>query len=94
MKNKSASADIQEISTDLKRGVEGEVKFDSFSRHLYSTDASIYQILPIGVVLPKSKEDVIATIELAHKYKVSILPRGGGTSLAGSTVGNSIVLDF
>ena len=94
MKNKSASADIQEISTDLKRVVEGEVKFDSFSRHLYSTDASIYQILPIGVVLPKSKEDVIATIELAHKYKVSILPRGGGTSLAGSTVGNSIVLDF
>ncbi|MAT08291.1 MAG: oxidoreductase [Chloroflexi bacterium] len=94
MKNKSANADIQQISTDLKRVVEGEVKFDSFSRHLYSTDASIYQMLPIGVVLPKSKDDVIATIELAHKYQVSILPRGGGTSLAGSTVGNSIVLDF
>ncbi len=94
MKNKSAAADIKEISNDLKRVVEGEVKFDSFSRYLYSTDASIYQILPIGVVLPKSKEDVIATIELANQYNVSILPRGGGTSLAGSTVGNSIVLDF
>tara|TARA_Y100000590_G_scaffold228669_1_gene258012 strand:+ start:19571 stop:22468 length:2898 start_codon:yes stop_codon:yes gene_type:complete len=94
LKNKSAAADIKEISNDLKRVVEGEVKFDSFSRYLYSTDASIYQILPIGVVLPKSKEDVIATIELANQYNVSILPRGGGTSLAGSTVGNSIVLDF
>ena len=51
-------------------------------------------MLPIGVVLPKSKDDVIATIELANKYQVSVLPRGGGTSLAGSTVGNSIVLDF
>ena len=94
MKNKSSTADIQEISSDLKRVIDGEVKFDSFSRHLYSTDASIYQMLPIGVVLPKSKDDVIATIELANKYQVSVLPRGGGTSLAGSTVGNSIVLDF
>ena len=94
MKNKSSTADIQEIASDLKRVVDGEVKFDSFSRHLYSTDASIYQMLPIGVVLPKSKDDVIATIELANKYRVSVLPRGGGTSLAGSTVGNSIVLDF
>ena len=91
MKNKSAAADIKEISNDLKRVVEGEVKFDSFSRYLYSTDASIYQILPIVVVLPKSKEDVIATIELANQYNVSILPRGGGTGLAGSTVGLSLI---
>lgn len=94
MKNKSATSDIQDISHDLEKVIEGEVKFDSFSRQLYSTDGSIYQVLPIGVVLPKSKNDVIATIELAHKYGVSILPRGGGTSLAGSTVGNSIILDF
>ena len=94
MKNKSTTSDAHEISNDLKKVVDGDVKFDSFSRHLYSTDASLYQILPVGAVLPKSRDDVIATIELANKYNVSILPRGGGTSLAGSTVGNSIIIDF
>ena len=61
---------------------------------LYSTDASIYQIEPIGVVVPRHKEDVQAAIEIANKLGVTILPRGGGTSLAGQAVGHSIVLDF
>ena len=61
---------------------------------MWSTDASIYQIKPLGVVLPKTKEDVVATLELAGKNNVTVLPRGGGTSLAGQTVGESIVLDF
>ena len=64
------------------------------SRALWSTDASIYQIKPVGVVLPRSEEDIIATLELASKNDVTVLPRGGGTSLAGQTVGNSIVVDF
>jgi FAD/FMN-containing dehydrogenase/Fe-S oxidoreductase len=64
------------------------------SRALWSTDASIYQIEPVGVVLPKTKDDIIAVLETAQKYGVSVLPRGGGTSLAGQTVGESIVLDF
>jgi FAD/FMN-containing dehydrogenase len=83
-----------EIEAELKRRVEGDIRFDRYSRLLYSTDASIYQIEPIGIVVPRHKGDVQAVVELAAKLGVSILPRGGGTSLAGQAVGHSIVLDF
>ena len=88
------SRDYFEIEAELKKGVEGDIHFDRYSRLLYSTDASIYQIEPIGVVVPRHKGDVQAVIEIANKLNVSVLPRGGGTSLAGQTVGHSIVLDF
>src|SRR3989441_2586339 len=78
----------------LKKRVTGEVRFDRASRLMYSTDASIYEIEPIGVVLPKSHEDVFAAMEVARDFKVPVLPRGGGTSLAGQTVGNAVVLDM
>ena len=64
------------------------------TRALYSTDASIYQVEPIGVVLPKNEEDVIAVVETAARHGVPVLPRGGGTSLAGQAVGRAVVLDF
>ena len=64
------------------------------TRVLYSTDASIYQIEPIGVVIPRTAQDVIAVIEMANRYDVPVLPRGGGTSLAGQAVGHAIVIDF
>ncbi len=83
-----------EIAAELKKRVEGDIRFDRYSRLLYSTDASIYQIEPIGVVMPRHKGDVQAVIELANKLNVSLLSRGGGTSLAGQAVGHSIVLDF
>src|SRR5215475_15170335 len=86
--------DYFEIEAELKKRVEGDVRFDKYSRLLYSTDASIYQIEPIGVVVPRHKGDVQAVIEIANRLGVSILPRGGGTSLAGQAVGHSIVLDF
>ncbi len=79
---------------ELKKCVSGEVRFDKYSRVLYSTDASIYQIEPIGVVIPRNKEDVIATIEVASENGVPVLPRGGGTSLSGQTVGHAVVMDF
>ena len=88
------SRDYFEIEAELKKRVEGDIRFDRYSRLLYSTDASIYQIEPIGVVVPRHKGDVQAVIEIANKLNVSVLPRGGGTSLAGQTVGHSIVLDF
>ena len=87
-------SDTREMVHDLSSVVSGEVRFDKMSRILYSTDASIYQIEPVGVVLPKNAEDVIAVVETASKYGVSVLPRGGGTSLGGQTVGHSIVMDF
>ena len=71
-----------------------QVKFDYMTRTLYSTDASNYQIMPIGVTFPRHTEDVIAIHELATRHGVPVLPRGGGSSLAGQTVGEAIVMDF
>ena len=77
----------------LQGALRGEVLFDAASRGRYSTDASIYQIEPIGVVVPRDKEDVAAALEIARDAGVSVLPRGGGTSQCGQTVGASLVLD-
>src|ERR1041384_7073557 len=90
----SAGRDHFEIEAELKKRIEGDIRFDRYSRLLYSTDASIYQIEPVGVVVPRHKGDVQAVIELANRLNISVLPRGGGTSLAGQAVGHSIVLDF
>jgi FAD/FMN-containing dehydrogenase/Fe-S oxidoreductase len=87
-------SDTKSLVEDLNKQVSGEVRFDKMSRVLYSTDASIYQIEPIGVVIPRTVEDVIAVVETANRHNVTVLPRGGGTSLAGQTVGQSIVIDF
>jgi FAD/FMN-containing dehydrogenase/Fe-S oxidoreductase len=90
----NAGRDYFEIEAELKKRVEGDLRFDRYSRLLYSTDASIYQIEPIGVVVPRHRGDVQAVIEIANRLNISVLPRGGGTSLAGQAVGHSIVLDF
>src|SRR5713226_3359761 len=81
--------DYREIAAELRKRVEGEVRFDKYSRLLYSTDASMYEIEPIGVVIPRHKGDVQAVIETANRFNVPVLPRGGGTSLAGQTVGHA-----
>ncbi len=94
MTSQVAEADTRALVETLKRRVSGEVRFDKMTRVLYSTDASIYQIEPIGVVIPRNAEDVIAVVETAVQHGVSVLPRGGGTSLAGQTVGHSVVMDF
>ncbi len=78
----------------LKFEIEGDVLTDDYSLGMYATDASIYQIRPIAIVLPKNREDVKAAVALAYKNKMTILPRGAGTSLAGQTVGESMILDF
>ena len=91
---KSAPSQTQALEQELRKLVEGEVRFDAFSKVLYSTDASIYQMEPVGVVIPRSRDDVLATVDVARRSGVPILPRGGGTSLAGQTVNHAIVLDF
>ena len=70
----------------LRRETRGEVLFDAFSRGRYATDASIYQIEPLGVVIPKSREDAAAAIAIAREEGVPVLPRGAGTSQCGQTV--------
>jgi FAD/FMN-containing dehydrogenase/Fe-S oxidoreductase len=84
----------QVLEAELSARIQGEVRFDAVSRMLYSTDASNYQIEPIGVVIPQSADDVIATVEMATSHRVPILPRGGGSSLAGQTVGAALVIDM
>ncbi len=77
----------------LRKEVQGEVLFDAFSRGRYSTDASIYQIMPIGVVVPRTEEDAVCAMQIAAEAGVPILPRGGGTSQCGQTVGEALIID-
>lgn len=85
---------MSDLEQELRRHVEGDIRFDKFSRLLYSTDASMYQMEPMGVVAPRHAGDVQAVIEVANKLGVPILPRGGGTSLTGQTVNHAVVMDF
>ena len=82
-----------EFIYELGKHFTGDIRNDTASRILYSTDASMYQIEPLGVAQPRTQEDLIAAVELAAKYKVPILPRGSGTSLAGQAIGNALILD-
>ena len=84
----------EELAQALRQRVSGEVRFDAFTRVLYSTDASIYQMEPVGVVIPRTADDVLAVMEVARESNVPVLPRAGGTSLAGQTVNHAIVMDF
>ena len=81
------------LAARLRRDLEGDVLFDPFSRGQYSTDASIYQIEPIGVIVPKTDEDVVGAIDIAREEGVPVLPRGGGTSQCGQTVGEALIID-
>lgn len=84
-----------DLGNDLAKAIGTEnVAFDEITRWLYSTDASNYQILPVGVTFPRHADDVCAIHEIAAQYDAPILPRGGGTGLAGQTVGQAVVIDF
>src|SRR4051812_2928194 len=74
--------------------LRGEVRADGMTRALYSTDASNYQIAPLAVITPRDRDDVIAAMALAARFQLPILPRGGGSSLAGQAVGAAVVLDL
>jgi FAD/FMN-containing dehydrogenase len=86
--------DKQAFIQSLQSEIDGDVLFDEYSMGIYSTDASVYQIRPLVVVAPKNDQDVYSAINNARAFGVKILPRGAGTSLAGQTVGESMVMDF
>jgi FAD/FMN-containing dehydrogenase/Fe-S oxidoreductase len=85
---------VNDLERELRKVIAGSVHFDAFSRLLYSTDASMYQVEPVGVVVPRHADDVQAAVEVARREQVALLARGGGTSLTGQTVNRALVLDF
>src|SRR5215472_16103418 len=80
------------LAARLAREIEGEVRFDAASRGRYSTDASIYQIEPVGVVVPKTEQDAAAALQIAAEEGVPVLARGAGSSRCGQTVGAALVI--
>jgi len=87
-------ASIDALRGELRRSIDGEVRFDGASLALYSTDASNYRRLPVGVVIPRHEGDVVKTVALARENGIPLLPRGGGTALAGQTTNTALVLDL
>ena len=85
---------IPDFLADLRRRVAGDLRTDEVSRTLYSTDASIYQVMPYAVLLPRTTDDVHAAVELAAHYGIPLLPRTAGSSLAGQAVNEALVIDF
>ena len=81
------------LREELRGKVRGEVRFSDPDRALYSTDASIYQVMPLGVVVPRDREDATTAIRICLEAGAPVLPRGGGTSLAGQTVGSGLIVD-
>ena len=84
---------VPDVESELRRQIEGEVRFDTISRALYSTDASVYLIRPLGVVIPKSREDVIRIVQICQRLKCPLTMRGGGTSQAGQAIGEGLQVD-
>ncbi|MEE8348128.1 MAG: FAD-linked oxidase C-terminal domain-containing protein, partial [Acidobacteriota bacterium] len=84
---------VADLEAELSNSIQGDVLFDEMSRHIYSTDASLYQIKPLGIVLPRTRDDVRRIVQIAGQHQVPLLPRGGGTSLAGQTVLAGLVVD-
>src|SRR6202453_2321955 len=87
-------AEAAQLEAQLRTQIRGEVRFDPASKALYSTDASNYRHIPIGVILPRDEADVIATVEICRRFKAPILTRGAGTSLSGQGCAAAVILDF
>ena len=94
MNNKLSAARQKQLLSRLNRSFEGELLFDRHSLGRYSTDASIYQIQPLGILIPRTESDVHHAVELARDEALTILPRGAGTSQCGQTVSQALVIDF
>ena len=84
---------LTDLTRELQQRTRAEIRFDRITRILYATDASNYQIMPVGVVIPRTIEDLVATMEICAAHNAPVLPRGGGSSLAGQAVGEAVVID-
>src|SRR5262245_7055757 len=89
----AAEVDVGRLRAALEGRFTGEVRCDRISRALYSTDASVYQIVPLGVLLPRTEEDVRVALEVCRAFRVPLTASGGGTSQAGQAIGTGLDLD-
>src|SRR5580658_3926718 len=85
--------DVAGLERELRAQMEGEVRFDAVSRALYSTDASVYRLVPLGVVVAKSREDLVRIVRIATQFRCPITLRGGGTAQAGQSIGAGLQVD-
>jgi len=85
---------VEVLAAELRAAITGEVRFDDGTRALYAVDGSNYRQVPIGVVIPKTIDEVIHPVALARKHGAPLLPRGGGTSLAGQSCNVAVIIDF
>ncbi|HUB07464.1 MAG TPA: FAD-binding and (Fe-S)-binding domain-containing protein [Myxococcales bacterium] len=92
-RHRARPLDPRRLARDLRAAVRGEVRFDEGSRALYATDGSNYRHLPIGVVVPRDVADLVRAVEVCREHQAPILPRGGGTSLAGQGCNAAVILD-
>src|SRR5271156_5375930 len=92
--SRSAAVDADALAEALRTQISGDVRFDRGTRALYATDGSNYRQVPIGVVLPRDVDDVLAAVSLCRQFGAPLLCRGGGTSLAGQCCNVAVVLDF
>src|SRR5579862_5276612 len=86
--------DAPALEIELRKNIRGEVRFDRGSRALYSTDASNYRQVPIGLVIPRDEDDIVAAVAVCRKFSAPVLPRGAGTSLAGQSCNVAVVIEF
>src|SRR5437660_2675090 len=91
---RQVDVDVAGLERELRNNLRGEVRFSDGDRALYSTDSSNYRQIPIGVVIPRDRSDVIATIGMCRKFGAPITCRGGGTSLAGQCCNVGVIVDF
>src|SRR6202030_3629875 len=78
----------------LKRLIKGELLFDDLSRALYSTDASIFQVKPLGIVVPRDEDDVCALVRYAAEHQIPLIARGTGSGVAGESLGAGLIVDL
>src|SRR5262249_31137078 len=90
---RAAPIDQDSLPRELESRIQGEVRFDQITRALYSTDASVYQIQPQGVVIPRSREDILCALEICRRHRCPVTLRGGGTSQAGQAIGEGVQID-
>jgi FAD/FMN-containing dehydrogenase/Fe-S oxidoreductase len=93
MQTASPGVDREALRYELVHQIAGEVRFDALSRALYATDASVYEIVPVGVVVPRNREDILRTLDICRRFKCPITMRGGGTSQAGQAIGAGLQVD-